>query len=199
MEKKTDRRKARTKRLLRTALLELIDEKGIDKTTVSDLTERADVNRGTFYLHYNDVFDFLYQIKQEIFEGLTKEMSVIHFLDVKQYAEKNMPYPPAVHILRYVAAHYDFFRVIFGPNGDAAFPLQVKAFMTEKLYNQMFAHISNDSSTPVPRDYLIAFLTSAQLGMLTHWIQTGMSLSVEEIAMVMTRILSKGPLLAAFS
>lgn len=199
MEKKTDRRKIRTKRLLRTALLELMEEKGVDKTTVSDLTERADVNRGTFYLHYSDVFDLLDQTKQEIFEGLSKRLSVINFLEVTKYAEKNMPYPPAVYILQYVADQYDFFRVIFGPNGDVAFPMQIKAFMTEKLYNQMFAHISNDPSTPVPRDYLIAFLTSAQLGLLTHWIQSGMSLTVEEIAMVMTRILSKGPLLAAFS
>ena len=49
MKDKIDRRQARTKMLLRNALIELIEERGLEGLTVTDITNRAVVNRGTFY------------------------------------------------------------------------------------------------------------------------------------------------------
>ncbi|MFE5322678.1 TetR/AcrR family transcriptional regulator [Paenibacillus sp. NPDC056579] len=198
MDKTTDRRKIRTKRLLRKALLELMDEKGLDKVTVRDLTERAEVNRGTFYLHYKDIYDLMDQIKKEIFDGLAAEMSKIVVSDIAKYADKQVPYPPAVHLLQYFRKQYDFFRVILGPNGDIAFPYQIRMFMAKQMHNQVLVHIPNDDSALVPRDYLVAFITSAQLGLLTHWIQSGMSLPEEKVAIIIARIMYKGPIMAAF-
>ncbi|MGO4273296.1 TetR/AcrR family transcriptional regulator, partial [Paenibacillus sp. TAF58] len=68
---KMDRRQARTKQLLRQALMALIEEKGTDGLTVTDITTRAGVNRGTFYLHYRDAQDMLEQIKTEILNTLS--------------------------------------------------------------------------------------------------------------------------------
>ncbi|EEL70861.1 hypothetical protein IGA_00005 [Bacillus cereus HuA3-9] len=53
----TDLRVARTKEAIRDALTELINEKGFDSITVKDITARANINRGTFYLHYRDKYD----------------------------------------------------------------------------------------------------------------------------------------------
>ncbi len=50
-EKPMDRRIARTKTAIREALVALIEEKGFDAILVSDIAERANINRGTFYLH----------------------------------------------------------------------------------------------------------------------------------------------------
>jgi len=194
MAEKTDRRIVRTRKLLRKALLELIEEKGMERVTVSDLTQRAEINRGTFYLHYRDAADLLEQIKREIFEGLKVEMAKINPLELAAYAEKDLAYPPTQLVLHYLKQNADFFRVIFGPNGDVGFPLQIKAFMTEHLYDNIFADIPADRSAPVPRDYLIAYMTSANLGLLMHWIQDGMRLSVEHMSMIITRIVSRGPL-----
>ena len=55
--KKEDRRVRRTKKLLTQALTELMQQKQIKDITVTELTEKADMNRGTFYLYYRDVFD----------------------------------------------------------------------------------------------------------------------------------------------
>jgi AcrR family transcriptional regulator len=56
-----DRRIVKTKRLLENALVKLMIEKGFDKISIKDLTEEADINRGTFYLHYKDKYDLLEQ------------------------------------------------------------------------------------------------------------------------------------------
>lgn len=58
-----DRRVKRTKKILYEALLTLMQNKAINKITVKELTELADINRKTFYLHYTDIFDMIDQIK----------------------------------------------------------------------------------------------------------------------------------------
>ncbi|KEO85102.1 TetR/AcrR family transcriptional regulator [Tumebacillus flagellatus] len=200
MAEGTDRRKKRTRQLLRKALLDLIEERGLDRITVRDLTERAEINRGTFYLHYRDVPDLMEQLKQEIFEGLTQVAVKLQPSELQKHAEQDLVYPPMVQLLSYFKSNGDFFHVMFGPNGDFGFPMQIKAFMKERLYLHLFDDLPEDASAPVPRDYLIAFIASANIGLLTHWIQSGMDLPVEEVALILARILHRGPLaVSAFS
>ena len=61
-EEKTDLRIRRTKKSIRDAFFELIDENGFDSVTVKDITDRALISRNTFYLHYEDKFDLLNKI-----------------------------------------------------------------------------------------------------------------------------------------
>ena len=60
---KEDRRIRRTKRLLRQALAELMNEKDFKDITVKEITDRADLNRGTFYFHYTDTYDLREKIE----------------------------------------------------------------------------------------------------------------------------------------
>ena len=69
-EKKEDRRVRRTKKLLTQALTQLLQEKQAKEITVKELTELADMNRGTFYLYYKDIFDMLEKIEDSLFEAL---------------------------------------------------------------------------------------------------------------------------------
>ena len=66
----TDRRVRRTKARLRQALAQLLLEKDLSSITVRELTDLADVNRGTFYTHYRDLYDMLEQMEQEMFQEL---------------------------------------------------------------------------------------------------------------------------------
>ena len=68
--KKEDRRVRRTKKLLTKALTELLQTKQINEITVKELTDLADMNRGTFYLYYKDIFDMLEKIEEELFQKL---------------------------------------------------------------------------------------------------------------------------------
>ena len=57
-----DRGIRKTRAVLKNALLSLMKEKSVKHITVKELCDRADINRGTFYLHYADVFDMLEKI-----------------------------------------------------------------------------------------------------------------------------------------
>ena len=65
-ESNLDLRVVRTKTAIRNAFVELIEEKGFDAITVKDITTKANINRGTFYAHYQDKFDLMTKCQEEI-------------------------------------------------------------------------------------------------------------------------------------
>ena len=87
-ENNVDSRVRRTKRLLRQGLTELLKEKSIKKITVRELSERVDINRGTFYLHYKDIYDLVDQIEQELFAEYESILSNYTIADLKTQPHK---------------------------------------------------------------------------------------------------------------
>ena len=67
-----DRRIRRSKMILRNALINLLLEKELNEITISELTDYADVNRGTFYSHYQDIFHLFSEIEQEVLNVILK-------------------------------------------------------------------------------------------------------------------------------
>jgi AcrR family transcriptional regulator len=63
-----DRRVRRTRRNMRNAIIELVLERGYDTITIQDITDRADVSRATFYLHYKDKDELLTDSLDRIFK-----------------------------------------------------------------------------------------------------------------------------------
>ena len=69
-DEKFDRRVVRTKQQIRRALIELLAEKGESSIAVRELAQRANINRGTFYIHYKDIHDLVSQLMEEAIEKL---------------------------------------------------------------------------------------------------------------------------------
>ena len=66
--KREDRRTRYTRQVIQEAFFELLREKDFERISVADLCRRADINRGTFYLHYVDKYDLLDQIIDEMLD-----------------------------------------------------------------------------------------------------------------------------------
>lgn len=80
MQEKTDRRILRTRHQLRDVLLDLAMQMPLESITVKILTEHAGLNRGTFYLHYQDIHDFHEQLKNDIleeFQAIIKKLVIL--------------------------------------------------------------------------------------------------------------------------
>lgn len=65
----------RSRKLIKEALADLLQEKPLDKITVTDVVKRAEINRGTFYAHYVDIPDVINHIIQETFLEIKKVIS----------------------------------------------------------------------------------------------------------------------------
>lgn len=75
MEKAEYRNSIRSRRLICDALLELLEEKPLEKITVTDIAKRADLNRGTFYLHYDNVNDVVSELQNTLIEQMKRYFS----------------------------------------------------------------------------------------------------------------------------
>lgn len=203
LSEKLDRRVIRTKQLLRKALLDLMEEKGIERITVKDLTDKANINRGTFYLHYQDAYDLLDQIKEEMLAGLSVNIKELNPLEFKKYAEKGEAYPGSVKIVQYMEKNADFFRIAFSPRGDFGFSKQITQLVKELMRDNVFKHVKDalEANTKpelqIPPDYLFAYISSAQLGLMRHWFETGRELPPHEVAAIATRMVYYGSIAAS--
>lgn len=191
MQNREDRRIAKTRRALREALLELLEQKGPDRVTVTELCRRADINRGTFYLHYRDVYDLLEQYTDEVLEGFRGVVAGIDARDMLRYEEGSRPYPGFVQALEYIGSHARFFRLMLGPKGDAAFAHK----LTQLLQQRMAGRLRELGLRPpgrVPWDYLAAFLARAHLGVIQHWLESDMAESPQDLALFVTCLYTQG-------
>ncbi|GAB6927807.1 TetR/AcrR family transcriptional regulator [Paenibacillus sp. JCM 10914] len=197
MTKKTDRRQLRTNQLLRQSLFSLMQEKRMDSITVTDIANRADINRGTFYLHYKDVPDMIEQISQEMLGRIQKIFVTMNPRETVGFAAKGEPYPPTELIFEEIQANADFFRAIVGPHGDMSFVRKFRQFIIDLIFSKHVIGTARPESDSVPTDYLVAYMTSANIGLVIHWIESGMKLSPREMAILMTQLMNYGPLITS--
>jgi len=197
MTNKLDRRQEKTKQLLLDAVLELVKEKGTDGLTVTEIAKRANVNRGTFYLHYRDVPDMLDKIMDEMFQRMSAHMSEVDPRQIVAYGLKNEPMPTMVRVLEHIREYSGFMTLIFGSKTDIAYARRFRDLIVGKMYGKFSAYLSDNAPARVPTDYLVAYIVSANMGLFMHWTETGMRLSPREVATIMTQIMTHGPIVSS--
>lgn len=94
--KKTDLRVIKTKRRIKEVFTELLQKKDVDEISVTELSRIAEINKGTFYLHYKDIYDLYGEILQDkindLMENITffheffdaPEQFILHFLELRK-------------------------------------------------------------------------------------------------------------------
>lgn len=193
MEDKLDRRQIRTKQLLYEALMGLIEEKGADHVTVTDVTKRANVNRGTFYLHYRDVPDMVEQLENEVLERIKGFAARLDFQDSIRFTERDETNPILIEVFEELARHGGFLRIMLGPKGNFSFALKLRKMLSTHLYDKIALAVPNPA---LPRDYVVAFMISANFGLIMHWLESGMDQTPAQLAQIMTQIAYYGPMVS---
>ena len=89
MAGKSDARVRYTQHALKQALLTLLKEKSVNKITVKEVCELAELNRATFYSHYSDCFALLEAIENELLEAFAQSLTLIKSFDVAALIEAN--------------------------------------------------------------------------------------------------------------
>lgn len=185
-----DRRITRSRKALRAALIELMEERGFEGFTVNDLCERADLNRGTFYNHFKDKEDLLAQLEDEIMdglEGLQKQMNALTLKDLAAYRLKKKPLPFLVDLFDYLRSEGDFLHAVLGPGGDMRFGPRLRDSVCVNLIQSILHERYRERPTAFV-NYYVAYFTSAYLGVITYWIESGMQESSEEMAQIAMRL-----------
>lgn len=125
--RKEDRRVKRTKKLLTQALTKLMTQKQLKEITVKELAELADMNRGTFYLYYRDIYDMLEKTESSLFNSLdailTEHSSSNAYTDIKQVLED---------VFEFISENREMCQVLLSENGDISFLHRLNGLVREK-------------------------------------------------------------------
>jgi AcrR family transcriptional regulator len=181
-QRSEDLRVLRTRKLLQKALIELSSEKGFANVTVSDLAERAMVNRSTFYRHYLDKYDLLGQYLEELYSLLdSQDIQDFHRNRPDQPPDK----PPAglVSLLTHIQMNAAFYRVMLGDKGDPAFCARSFQKFIEKGLHRMLPNETTqaDPGKP-PVDLTVSYLLHAGVGAMVWWLENDQPVNPEQMA-----------------
>jgi AcrR family transcriptional regulator len=179
---KVDRRVRKTKKLLLHSLTTLMSQKKINKITVKELTDLADVNRGTFYLYYKDIFDMVEQVETELFESFSRAY--------EEFVSNSKSYQGALSfftfVFEFVQENAEICRILLGPEGDYHF--------IEKFKNTIKQHQpSLDDTVPMAQlHYYRPYVVSGCIGLIQQWLDDGMKVPAGDMAVFVLGVVRSG-------
>ena len=187
MEHNKDKRVIRTKALLIRSISALMKQKNIKDITVKELCEYADINRGTFYIHYKDIYDMLDSIEQELSD---KFLQI--FQKYNSETNEDFPYPLFLEIFKLVDDNAELFRVLIGPNGDISFIMKIFKLYNIHCLQSEFNKLSPQFS--MNQVYYSNFILYGCVGLLEQWLSRDTKESPEKMAELITKLVSTGVL-----
>ncbi len=183
-EQQTDRRVRRTKRALQDALISLILEKGYDSVTIEDITDRADLGRTTFYLHFRDKEELLMRAIDAIGEDfIEKHAALLDENDSNQSALQklsvNLDERILYHIFDHARQNADLYKVMLRGEGSA----KASKRMSDIIRSETVKRLENlpNLETKVPLEIFALFFSGTLIEMVTWWLENDQPYSVEQM------------------
>ena len=183
-----DLRVARTRKAIQDAFTTLVSERGFDAVTMRDISERAMVNRATFYRHFRDKHEVMRWVTDRVLADLAwrpvpTSPSELSFDDAVDHAE---------NVLRRLAAHADLFRTVVAVGGGPRLTLGFQRFVEEILDHRLRAMGAGDPR--IPRDILIPVVSRWGIAIFSWWLAERMPYPPREMAVHMVTLFVAGPI-----
>ena len=173
-----ERRRLQTRKLLIQTTLQLVLEKGYDAITIQDITDKADLGRGTFYIHFKDKEEVIWTMFQDLFRELEQK--------AHNQLDRTMPqveYYGLLNIFNHANQNKDLYRLMFGGQGSAMLTARVQDFLaTSILYDIRNALDSPDINFHLPEEIEAQILTGMISRLLFWWLETPNNYTAGEMA-----------------
>ena len=180
---KEDRRVRRTKKLLKQGLSELMKEKDFKDISVKDITDRMDLNRGTFYLHYTDIYDLLNKIETDVLDDFQRVIDTY-----RQKTDKRSLLPVIEPLAAYISENADICRILFLNKASTDFSIKLKNLIItngKTLIEERFK--INASAETI--NYLLNYMAYGIIGIMKEWLSDFNSIGMNEIIKLSDKIL----------
>ncbi len=171
MAVKNNRRAQMTRLLLRTALIELMQEKPFNEITIKEICEQADLNRTTFYLHYADQFALLADVENEVYQKT---------LETLQNVKPTVDAPGMIEtFLNYIKSNASLFRILFFDGGSEGF----RSRFIQNMLGNLRVNIPL-SCAAAEEPYILCFLMQGSVHMIMEWIRRGFDMEPKQLALL---------------
>lgn len=163
-----DRRVQKTKAAIREAFLALLDKKPLEEITVTELAKEANIERKTFYLHYNNIGEIVEEIEQIVVEMIDEATGDLPVNSREYFAQ----------LTRIMSDNFDYFSTIMR---DPKF-ISFQGRSQNILRSALMEHYRK--STDLDPDHLELYADFYAAGISSiyiHWMQYGQKLDLEDL------------------
>lgn len=180
------RRRLRTREKLKQATFELLLERGYEQLSVKSITERADLGRGTFYLHFKDREDAVWTLVEDSILATDRQAREMYsnkmlsdtlqalFLNVFYHADQNR----------------DLYRVILGSKGSALTSSKIQDYLVEEFKRDTQDFGLTFKIPDIPLEIYLQILVGAVVRLANWWLETPNNLTPEELASMISEVFS---------
>lgn len=178
MARRLDRRVQRTRKLLRESMMALILEEGYDAISIQDITDKANLGRATFYLHFKDKDELLLEVMDEF---------MAEFLDqVPQLSESQWRLEDTKAIAKlfdFAAEHYDLYRILIIGSGGITASRQLHRSIADNIEACIQKEIEELGAQPVvPPNFIANHFAGSLLATIYWWLDSDLPYDVDEMA-----------------
>lgn len=184
MQKSPDRRVVKTKRAIKSAFAQLLNEKPINDITVSDIAARADINRKTFYNYYAGVYEVVDEIENDIigrFDALLTEPDF--------EVNANRPYMVFEKLTAIVYKDPEFFSYLMGMNANSSLSIKLVEMLKSKTKAILTKYLTVEESK---LDLMLAFMVTGAVAVYRRWFNSDRREPLEEISKSINLLIFEG-------
>lgn len=179
-----DRRIIKTRKAIRTAFKELVQQKDMSEITISELTKRANITRSTFYMYYDTVDGVRAEIENEIIEDINKNMD-----EGDIYNCLSNPYPLLRMLAEEIAQQDENNRYILSSNNSGQLLEKISGHITASVMNFITSNDIKVADIGRTR-YIVAFAAAGTMECFKLWFNHNSSLTLEEFCKRIAEILT---------
>ena len=172
MAPKMDIRVQKTKERLKSTLLALLQEKSIDRISISEMCRKSGINRNTFYQHYRDIRDLLSEVEGEFMESLFSVFT-INGDSIKSVRDLMLV------LLETIKQNQDMCLLLFSDNGDKNFLRNILMFALPSAVENWVNELGMDKDDATVLYY---YIMGGAVNVIELWMKEKLSSSLDDVA-----------------
>jgi AcrR family transcriptional regulator len=178
------RRRQRTRAQLQEAMLELVLERGFDSIVIQEITDRADLGRGTFYFHFKNKEDALWSIIEDRIHVTENEVAEAFKGELPEKPE----YYGYVNIFQHIEKNKRVYQLIVGNKGSQEVANRAKQYLVEETIRDM-KNFDLYREIGQPSEITAQIVVGILFSLAYWWIETPNEYKVEDMAEIIYRTL----------
>lgn len=184
---KDNRSTRRTRSAIREALAEMLTVKPVGKITVQELIDKANICRTTFYAHYEDIYNLLSEVENDILSEIREGLEGLDQAPIRVEEQ----YPAIEAVVEVYARHENKIRLLNGPNGDPAFDARLQDTIYE--VTRQLRRIKEGDAFDEERHRLYScYVISGGISVLNRMISANLPIDPKEAGRVLGAMAAAG-------
>ncbi len=168
------------------AFMTLYESNAIEKISIKMLTDLAGLNRGTFYLHYHDIYDLLNQIETK-YHSISRSIAI----NTVDALFNNTALDNALPSIEFYESNLKYYKILICMKGKSDLEQVMKREIKDAFISKYHANYSDANNL---NEYILEYISSAQVAVIIHWLRKDMEVPLCDISNLIQALTTNGAL-----